>query len=60
MNSEKIKELFLAIPFLLGHTNPAALRNGGQFAVWPAILLWVKLHLPFNKATGQISFQYEK
>lgn len=38
MNSEKIKELFLALPFLLGHTNPAALRNGGKFAVRPSIL----------------------
>lgn len=35
MNSEKIEELFLALPFLLGHINPAALRNGGKIAVQP-------------------------
>ena len=32
MNPEKIEELFPALPFLLGHTNTAALRNLGKTA----------------------------
>lgn len=61
MNLEKIEELFLALPSLLGHTNTAALRNLGQIATWPTMLyISIKLHLSFNNAIGRISFQFEK
>lgn len=33
MNLEKTEELFLALPFLLGHTTTAALRNQGKMSV---------------------------
>ena len=39
MNSEKIEELLLALPFLLGHRNTAALTNLGKIARLSSMLI---------------------
>lgn len=39
MNSEKIEELLLAFPFLLGHLNTAAQRNLGKTAMLSTMLI---------------------
>lgn len=57
MNSEKIEEFFLALPFVVGQPNTAALRNLGKTTTWPTMLIGFELHLPFNKVMGWNSFQ---
>lgn len=60
MNLEKTEELFLAVPFPLGHTTTAVLRIEGKMAVWSTTLIWFQLHLSLNKAMGWNRFQFGK